>query len=59
LGLVKKIVSLYFVRSQISSSVCHSSAWAVAEWVVVAGPSMMGGQGLRVFSIGPVGSVTS
>jgi hypothetical protein len=40
------------VRSQVPSPTRHPPAWAVAERAVVAGPLVMRGQGLGVFSAG-------
>jgi hypothetical protein len=51
-GLIKKILSLCLIHSRVSSPRRHPPAWAVAEWAVVVGPLVMGGQGSEVFSIG-------
>jgi hypothetical protein len=52
LGLVKKIPSLCLVRSRVLSPTRHPPVWAVAEWAVVVGPLVMGGQCSGVFSTG-------
>jgi hypothetical protein len=58
-GLVKKIPFLCLIRSRVTMSCAPPSGWAVAEWIVDAGPLVMGGQGSGIFSAGTIVSVSS
>jgi hypothetical protein len=44
-GLIKKIFSLYLVRSRVLSPTRHPLVWAVVDWAVVAGPLKPGIEG--------------
>jgi hypothetical protein len=58
-GLVKKIPSLCPIRSRVAMSCVPSFGWAVVEWTVDVDPLVMEGQGLEIFSVGTIVSVSS